>query len=137
MGRIRNLTGEFDVSNSRVINSAFYFQDVNMGDWSARFSSSLFKYEAMKFVRPSKVLTSNRVEDLQIELDTLNTWLFNTEKDSDILNFYDLKKQQWKLLWKKRKDQGKLSNRERIQKFVQGLNDYGTNWEKPLNEFLN
>ena len=137
IARMTNKEGDFIVRNSRIINSAFYFQDVDMSKWSARFSASLFKYHSLAFKRPPKVKLIDGKRDLQVELDTLNTWLFNTDQDSDIINYNDLKKEQWKLVWQKRKDEkNELPFGEICQKFVQELNDYGTNWRKPISWLL-
>ena len=137
IAQIKNEIGEFTVDNSRITNSEFYFQNVQMGRWSARIHASLFKYHSLAFTRPLFTKSWDEKRDLQIDLDTYNTWLLNTDKDGDIINYHDLKKEQWKVLWKKRKkDRNGLSTSELLQYLAQLSNDFGTSWLRALGILL-
>jgi hypothetical protein len=126
----RNLEGDkggFKVSNTLIINDQLYFQNSDLQQWKSVVRGSLFKFHALLSKMPENFDSEINVDE---KLETINTWLLNSNKESDIINWSELKKKQWKVLWEKRKNNDGLTFGQKIQKATQWTNDYGTKWQR-------
>lgn len=123
---------KFVVRDSIFNSNEFYFQACDFSDWCSSFIGSRFQYQSLSSLLPQKICDETD-KGVFHDLESVNTWLDNSDKDSDIINYHDLKKQQWKLIWKKREsERNGLSNKEKFQFWAQLSNDFGTNWIRAL-----
>jgi hypothetical protein len=124
---IANNTGLIYVDNTLILNGQFFFQNSELQQWKSVVRGSLFKFHALLSKMPENFDSEINVDE---KLETINTWLLNSNKESDIINWSELKKKQWKVLWEKRKNNDGLTFGQKIQKATQWTNDYGTKWQR-------
>jgi hypothetical protein len=128
LSRGSNYGNKLVISKSIFSNNEFYFQNCEMKNWFRSVDGSRFLFQSLSSSMPEKDFDTS----IQSKLDAVNTFLLNTDRDSDVLNYQDLKKQQWKLLWKKKIKENKIHNWEYLQWLAQLSNDYGTDWWRPM-----
>jgi len=124
-------SGELIVEDSIFQNNYFYFQNCNLKNWKMSFPGSKFLYQSLSSVLPEYTSEKLSVDE---KLNAYNTILNNTRKEDDVINWSELKKQQWLVLWEKRK--GNITAAQWLQKITQWTNDYGTKWHRAFGLFL-
>ena len=116
---------ELLVKDSIFANNNFYFQNCNLKNWKMSFPGSKFLYQSLSSILPEYTSETLGVDE---KLNAYNTILNNTRKEDDVINWSELKKQQWLVLWEKRK--GNITAAQCVQKVTQWTNDFGTKWQR-------